>query len=225
MQSTHGPACRRGTGALLALTGVLVIGSAAPAQDVPPQIHLQPCDVSVMAGEKVRFECWALGTSPKTFSWRLNGEWNPSLSGIFFAPGIELNGARVDCVVSNSAGTVISREAILTVSSGPVLPTAYRQPVSQARLEGEIADFRINLIGGENVTYQWQRDRVDIPDSTGNAHRIMSPTLADDGAAFRCLISSDAGSFYSDEALLTVLASPEPPEILVQPQDVTVAAG
>jgi hypothetical protein len=72
------------------------------------------------------------------------------------------------------------------------------------------------------LSYQWQKNRVDIPGGTLATYVTPPTTAADNGSAFRVVISNIAGSVTSAERTLTVMV---PPMITIQPQDATVFGG
>src|SRR5207244_11109223 len=55
------------------------------------------------------------------------------------------------------------------------------------------------------LSYQWQRDDVDIPGATGSSYTTPLLTLADQGAKFRVLIKLPGASATSSEATLQVI--------------------
>ena len=86
---------------------------------VPPSITIQPADTTVNVGEIARFKVTATGTAPLHYQWRKNGV---DISGgarnaTYFTPPTVAsdNGSLFSVVVSNDGGSVISRNARLTV--------------------------------------------------------------------------------------------------------------
>jgi hypothetical protein len=83
-----------------------------------PVITTQPTDQTVALGTSVTFSVRASGTAPLAFQWQKNGS---NISGattqdLTFTPVATENGATIRCVVSNSAGSVTSNSAKLTVT-------------------------------------------------------------------------------------------------------------
>ncbi len=65
------------------------------------------------------------------------------------------------------------------------------------------------------LTYQWQRDGVDIPGAAGASYTLALPTLADQGARFRVRVSAPGATpVDSDAAILTVQPDNTPPGVL-----------
>ena len=54
------------------------------------------------------------------------------------------------------------------------------------------------------LSYQWQRERIDIAGATSSTYTIASAQSADNGARFRVRVSNAAGNATSNEAVLSV---------------------
>ncbi len=85
---------------------------------VAPTITSHPSNVTVAAGQSASFTVAASGTAPLTYQWQRNGQVIPSAT----SPTLTLpstttadNGALFRAMVSNSAGSVLSNQATLTV--------------------------------------------------------------------------------------------------------------
>jgi lysophospholipase L1-like esterase len=88
-------------------------------------------------------------------------------------------------------------------SSGPSAPTISTQPRNAAVVEGNAVSFTV-VAAGTGLTYQWTRDGAEIAGATSATYSIASPTVADDGAVFRVVVSNDGGDVTSDPAKLDV---------------------
>ena len=91
-----------------------------------PTITVQPADQSVGAGLTATFSLTAAGHT-LTYQWRRNGSNISGATGNFYTtPGTALsdNGSLFSCVITNSAGSVTSRNALLTVSNTVQIPNA-----------------------------------------------------------------------------------------------------
>ncbi len=89
-----------------------------------------------------------------------------------------------------------------------VSPNISLHPVSQSVNEGQPASFEINANGAPPLSYQWQRDAVDIPGANNPTLSIPIALPTDNGAKFRCAVSNPLGSTNSNEAILTVTGNP-----------------
>jgi uncharacterized protein (TIGR03437 family) len=95
-----------------------------PANQIPPNITLQPASQSVNEGQPAFFEINASGAPPLLYQWQRNnvdipGENNPTYSISKALPGD--SGAKFRCVVSNPVGSVNSDDATLTVTGNPAV--------------------------------------------------------------------------------------------------------
>ena len=90
----------------------------APGGPVAPSITVQPADQSIKAGQTATFSVGASGTAPLSYQWRKNGAAIAGATSATYTTPAETtadNGATFAVVVSDSAGSVISRSARLTV--------------------------------------------------------------------------------------------------------------
>ena len=83
----------------------------------------------------------------------------------------------------------------------PLLTT---QPASLTVAEGAGASFTAAATGSGTLTYQWQRNGVDIAGATGISYAIPSAVISDSGAAYTVVVHSTGGNATSAAATLTV---------------------
>ncbi|MEK6283182.1 MAG: PQQ-dependent sugar dehydrogenase, partial [Acidobacteriota bacterium] len=188
----------------------------------PPRITSQPSNQTITAGQSATFQVGAAGSTPLNYQWQRNTvDIGAATSPTYTISNAKLadNDAEFRCVVSNAFGTVVSNEAILTVTAQPSITA---QPSDRTVAEGQPATFQVAAAGSTPLAYQWQRNNVNIPGATSPAYTIANATLADNGAKFRCVVTNAFGTATSNEATLTVTA---PPSITTQPSDQTVAEG
>src|SRR5260370_29443130 len=111
--------------------GVNFTANAAP---VAPAITTQPTGQTVTAGQTASFSVAASGTAPLGYQWQKN---SVAISGAtlssYTTPATTSsdNGAQFTVMVSNTAGSVTSTAAILTVNAAPVAPSVTTQPATQ----------------------------------------------------------------------------------------------
>ena len=89
-------------------------------------------------------------------------------------------------------------------ASTPVAPSITSGPSDQSVTSGQTATFAVTADGTAPLTYQWQKNGVDIAGATGASYTTPATTLADNGALFRCRVTNGAGSVTSSSATLTV---------------------
>ena len=97
-------------------TATLTVTAAA----VAPTITTQPASQTVTAGQLASFSVVAAGTPPLTYQWKKNGvAISGATSSGYTTPATATsdNGAQFTVVVSNSAGSVTSNAATLSVAT------------------------------------------------------------------------------------------------------------
>jgi hypothetical protein len=129
------------------------------------------------------------------------------------------NGAQFSVMVSNPAGSTTSGAATLTVQSPPMIVTP---PTNQTVAVGQTATFSVAASGTAPLSYQWQKDGVDISGAILASYTTPPATAQDNGAQFRVVVSNTTGSTTSGAATLTV---DSPPTIVTPPANQTVTAG
>ncbi|MEZ4887698.1 MAG: PQQ-dependent sugar dehydrogenase [Chitinophagales bacterium] len=95
------------------------------------------------------------------------------------------------------------------------------QPRSVLLPIGEEAIFSVKAAGGQPLSYQWQRNEVDIEGAIADTYMVSDLTLEDNGSVFRCKVSNNLGEVISEEALLTVTSNTRPTPTIVSPLSTT----
>ncbi len=200
----------------------------APPASVTPAITTAPAAVTVVAGQTATFMVAATGTPAPTYQWQRNGvdiTGATAASHTTSATTVGDNGVQFLVKVSNSAGTVNSAVALLTVNP-LVAASISAQPTGTTVSSGTATIFSVQAIGTGPFSYQWQRDGANISGATAATYSLPAPTVADSGALFRVVVSNAAGSVTSAEALLTVITGTvAAPTISAQPQSATLLDG
>lgn len=200
-----------GVVAALALAGCAGIatsnGSNGGSKAVVPTIAAQPASQTVTAGQTATFNVTASGTAPFSYQWQKN---NANISGATAASYTTPvttsadNGAKFDVVVSDSAWSVASATARLTVTAATVAPTITTQPGNQTVTVGQTATFSVVATGTAPLSYQWQKDSANITGVTAASYTTAATVATDSGAKFDVVVSNAAGSQTSAMAILTV---------------------
>ena len=84
-------------------------------------------------------------------------------------------------------------------------PVISSQPSDLTVLENATARFRIGVSNFDVITYQWQRNGVNLPGAIGATYTLASALTNDSGAIFRCILNNSYGSVTSVTAVLTVM--------------------
>ena len=187
----------------------------------PPVIISQPTARQVAVGQPAVFSVEATGEN-LSYQWRKNG-FNITVDGksqnyLIIATTLEDSGSLYSVVVSNSAGSITSKSASLSVYDFPTITT---QPVAQTVTAGQSARFSVVATGG-NLRYQWRDHGFDIPGAYSTSYTIPITTLLDSHSDYSVVVSNPLGSVTSSTATLIVNA---PPAIKTQPRGISVTAG
>lgn len=125
-----------------------------------------------------------------------------------------------DLNISQGKLSLVDGAEVVTVGEGDPRPSIVTQPRAQSVTAGDYASFNVELRGSGSMSYQWQRDSVNIPGATSSTYMFRT-TLADNGSRFRVLVQNSAGSVSSEQALLSVLPL-RAPTITEQPDDLII---
>jgi hypothetical protein len=126
---TFSPVSQNVTVGSTSVTGMNFTASAVPQA---PSITTQPSNQTVTAGQTASFTVAAGGTAPLSYQWQKSGaNIAGATSATYTTPATTTSdsGATFAAVVSNTAGTVTSAAATLTVNATPT-PTLGISPTS-----------------------------------------------------------------------------------------------
>src|SRR5580698_727666 len=110
--------------ALLCLSSLLLAcggGNKGTASATAPSITGQPADTTVTLGQSAMFTVTAAGSPPLTYQWQKNGSPIAGAAAASYTTPATVSadsGSTYLVVVGNSAGTVSSNAAVLTVTTG-----------------------------------------------------------------------------------------------------------
>src|SRR3984957_1233316 len=190
----------------------------------PPQITQQPVSQTVNVGQTATFTVTATGAMPLTFQWQKNSATIAgATSATYTTPAATSadNGSTFSVTVTHSTQSVASSPATLTVN-GP--PSITSQPANQSVSVGQTATFSVTATGTAPLSYQWQKNQVNIPGATSSSFTTPATTLADSGTSFQVIVTNPISSVTSNAATLTVNAGGGP-SITTQPANQTVSVG
>ena len=193
---------------------------------VAPAFTSLPGNQTVNAGQTATFQVTASGTAPINYQWKKNGSNISGANSSSYTTPVTSsadNGAVFTVNVSNSAGTVASTNATLTVNIGPSITT---QPAaSQTITAGQTVSFGVVASGTAPLSYQWKKNGSNIAGATSSTYTTPAMAVADSGAVFTVEISNMAGTVSSNSATVTVNPVAVAPAITAQPGSVSVTAG
>lgn len=185
-----------------------------------PIITTNPVAVTQCMGTNATFEVVVDSDFP-TYQWRRNGisifgatSASYTINNIY--PGIE--GTYSVTVTENLLSTsVTSSGAVLTVQTPPSFVT---QPTSVTQCEGTDIEL-YTLVSGTGLSFQWQKDGVDISGGTTTSYTRIGITTSDAGN-YTLDVTGTCGSTTSQTAAVIVTL---PPVITTQPSSVGACPG
>ena len=158
------------------ITGVNFTANAAP---VAPAITTQPTNQTVTAGQTATFAVVASGTAPLSYQWNKNGTAiSGATSSSYTTPATTSsdNGAQFTVVVTNTAGSVTSSPATLTVSAPALQITASSLPGGRVQT---VYSSTLQATGG-TAPYTWSLFSGLLPNGltlSSNGTISGTPTL------------------------------------------------
>jgi PKD repeat protein len=188
-------------------TNVLTKNNYISVTNIPPNITVQPVDTIVALGSNTFLSVTATGTS-LGYQWRLSGSaLANATNSILLRNNVTcLRAGSYDVIVSNTAGSVLSSPALLTVVAPPGIAG---QPSDQTVAPGQTALFTITATNecGGGMAYQWQFFGTNLLGSTAASLSIPNAQLANAGP-YDVVVTNFAGSITSAVATLSLSSGP-----------------
>src|SRR6266566_1643669 len=100
--------------------------------------------------------------------------------------------------------------ANFTDSAVAVAPTITTPPANQTVTAGQTATFTVVAAGTAPLSYQWQKNGVNIAGATAASYTTPATTTSDSGSTFDVVVTNTAGTVTSAAATLTVNPAPAP---------------
>ncbi len=201
-----------------------------------PTIVRQPASIKAVDGEYVFLNVKANNTS--SYQWQCSKDnganwvdltdktiWNGNKKAtLFFVQQDAYNGYMFRCRLGNEAGYIYTNAVKYNLGGKSVsLPVIGIQPVNVSVSDGENAVFNISASGVDKYQWQYSTDGsswmdVDRNDWSGSTSACLTLTASakNSGYSFRCAVSNEAGTLYSNAARLNVVKL-SPPVIIEQP--------
>ena len=196
-------------------------GGAAPAAPAPnPTFTAQPTSTTVTAPNTATFTVIAIGTPTPTLQWQLSTNGGGTFADIpgatassYTTPATVIgdSGKQYRAVATNSAGTVNSNAATLTVNQTPAFTT---QPTSVTVTAPATAAFNVVATGTPTPTLQWQLSTNgggtwgNIVGATTSSYTTPATVIGDSGNQYRAVATNSAGTVNSNAATLVVQSIP-----------------
>jgi len=211
--------------------------------NTPPVISVQPLPLTKSVGSSASFSVTASGPvgGHLGYQWKKNGT---NLSNGGTMSGVTTATLNNSAVAATDTGTytvlvtdtlnatvssTLSTGAFLTLNSGPVISA---QPQAFTKLVGSIGSFSVTASGNGTLSYQWQKNGVNVANSTGHLSGATTAILTDSSVAVgdtgtytvvvMSTLNGTSSSSTSSGAFLTVNVAPS---ITLQPLALTKAVG
>lgn len=185
-------------------------GSGGGSAPIVPSIMTQPASTAVSLGQTATFAVSATGTSPLSYQWRKNmATVSGATSASYTTPATVGgdNGALFDVVVSNSAGSITSTAATLTVNALASLQSIAITPSSPSVGVGSTVQFKATGTYTDNSTKDVTSSVTWASSKTSFATIVATTGLATGVAAGTTQITAKQGNVTSSNDALTVTAT------------------
>jgi hypothetical protein len=197
--------------------GAVTSTSATLSVNQLPVVMQHPEDIVTLEGEDVAFSARGQGTPVLAYQWKRNGTPIPGATGSTFSIAKVTraeNQTLYSAVISNGLGSVETRQATLQVGARLTPPSISIQPIGGTASIGQSLTLVVEAMGTPPFRYQWRKNAVNIPGAT-SATFTLSDVQAVDAGTYSVVVSNDAGSATSVDAVITVLLTA--PLITTQP--------
>ncbi len=104
-----------------------------------------------------------------------------------------------------AAGENYYIDDVLLEKVGNTTPVITSHPEDKTVSKFQTATFTVAATGAGPLSYQWQKNNVNIAFATNASYTTPQVILGDDGTQFRCNVSNPYGSVYSNPATLHVI--------------------
>jgi hypothetical protein len=193
-----------------------------------PVISTGPASQTVTLGSSnVNLFVSLIDSTGASYQWYKDGVLVPggtSYSLYYYATATAAHAGRYHVVVTNSAGSVTSSDAVVTVTSAASAgPSFTTQPASISSFYGNSVTFTAAATGASNLSYQWRKDGTAISGATSSTLTLTNAQASNAGT-YTVVATDSNGSTSSMPALLT-LSGGTAPSIITAPSDATVLAG
>ena len=174
----------------------------------PPVINIQPQDLIAITGSTATLTVVVEGTPPLLYSWFKDSQIleDTNASSLVFDNVDSQDEGDYLVWIRNSAGSVISATANLSVVEALIAPIITRQPQNLDVVRGISATFTVVAGGNPPLSYQWFKDGAAIPGQINSSLTLTSVQPGDAGI-YTVTIANPFGSTASAPAFLTVEAS------------------
>ena len=170
---------------------------------VAPTITTQPVGQTVLVGSPFTLTVGATGSPVPTFQWYKGGVaiGGATLASYTVANAALGDGGNYSVVATNSGGAATSNSVVVVVRDPPIFTT---QPLSQAIFSGGTITFSSATTSTSAVTYQWQKNGINVPGAS-NASLTLNNIQVSDAGSYALVATNANSSATSRFARLVVL--------------------
>ncbi len=174
----------------------------------PPGITSQPQSRTNIAGTDASFFVTAGGNPVPGYQWRFKGtNISGATTSAYTRHAVQsTNAGEYTVLVTNTAGSVTSSPAMLTVY---VPPSIAAPPQSVTTNLGAMVTFNVTASGTMPFSYQWRFNTTNLAGATDSAYTLTSVQSSNAGS-YSVVVSNVADFVISGDAVLTVLQPPAP---------------
>lgn len=202
----------------------VIVTTDIPLPEITPQVSTQIFD----AGDTRLLVAPDLSNTTVLRFWRLNGVAIPGATNSSYqvqslSPA---NAGVYQFVAANGREEKVLVETNVMIRSGAPVVGKPLVSASGANYFSEGGGFFLTASaeGVTPLTYQWQREGVDIPGATDSTY-FRWPADLDEAGTYRCVVSNALGSMASESVTIKFLSKLVPPEIPVISGASTTLAG
>lgn len=178
-----------------------VTNAAVLSMTAKPVITTQPLPKTACENQSVTFSITATGDG-LNYTWLRNGSpITGASSPTYTIPAVSVEDAGVYRVRVSGTCTpqALSDTVRLTVIQLPIITG---QPANKTLTSGEMLKLSVTALG-DSLSYQWQRNNVNIADATAREYVKAGAARADSGL-YRCIVYNMCDSTISSNAVVKV---------------------
>ncbi len=199
------------------LTNVVAIAagyydSVALIDHRSPAMVMQPRNFGTSPGGTAILTASAVGTVPLSYQWQFQGNPIAGATNTWLAiTNAQFTDAgEYSVLVSNVLGSVMSSNAVLTVTNlSPTAPSIVQPPSDATVYPGGTAVFTVVASGSLPLSYQWRFQSNNIVGATSASLTLTNVQFSSAGG-YSVLVSNTLGSVLSANAILSVVNPPPP---------------
>jgi hypothetical protein len=149
-----------------------------------PAIATQPAAQSVAVEQAATLTVSATGGGTLAYQWRRGGAAIAGATAATYtiAAAAVTGAGSYDVVVTNSAGSVTSAPALVSVATDSGAPAIVAQPASQAVALGAGVTLTVSVSGSGTMAYQWRHDGAAIAGATAVSYTLAAARAFDAGS-------------------------------------------